>query len=59
MLRREMNADVDMIHGNYGEFKILVDGEVVSDAGPLSMIWIVPSNKTIVAAVRKAYSTGP
>lgn len=57
MLRRVMNTDVEMIHGKYGEFKVLVDGQVVSDAGRLSMIWMVPSNETIVAAVRKAYST--
>lgn len=52
-LRRELNADVDMIHGRYGEYKILVDDDVVIDAGAFSAIGIVPSDRKVVDAVRR------
>jgi hypothetical protein len=41
-----------MVHGRYGEYKVLVDGAVVIDAGALSTMGIVPSAKKVVAAVR-------
>jgi hypothetical protein len=41
-----------MIHGPYGEFKVLVNGEAVIDAGPLSAVGLVPSNKRVIEAVR-------
>ncbi len=28
-LRRELQTDVDMVKGHYGEFKVLVDGKTV------------------------------
>jgi hypothetical protein len=31
--RRELNADVDMIRGRYGVFKVVVDGDTVIDGG--------------------------
>jgi len=42
-----------MIHGRYGEYKILVDDDVVIDAGALSAIGIVPSDRKVVDAVRR------
>ena len=51
-LRRELRAEVDMEHGRYGEYKVLVDGAVVVDAGALSTIGIVPSDRKVVDAVR-------
>ena len=32
-LRRELHADVDMVHGRYGEFKVLVDGDTIINGG--------------------------
>ena len=32
-IRRELRIDVDLVHGKYGEFKVLVDGNVVVDGG--------------------------
>jgi len=55
-LRRELRTDVDMVHGRYGEFKVLVDGEVVVDAGALAALGIVPSNRKVLAAVRAKLS---
>jgi hypothetical protein len=43
-----------MVHGRYGEFKVLVDGKVVSDAGPMGVLGIVPPDDQIVEAVRQA-----
>lgn len=42
-----------MIHGRYGEYKILVDDDVVIDAGAFSAIGIVPSDRKVVDAVRR------
>jgi hypothetical protein len=51
-LRRELHADVDMVRGSYGEFKILVDGNVIIDGGAAAFLGVMPSGKKIVATVR-------
>ena len=51
-LRRELQAEVDMIHGRYGEFKILVDGDVIIDGGGAAFLGVLPSGTKILAAVR-------
>jgi len=43
-----------MVHGRYGEFKILVDGTVVADAGAMGVLGIVPPDEQVVEAVRRA-----
>ena len=47
-----------MVHGRYGEYKVLVDDEVVIDAGALSALGIVPSDRKVVEAVRQRLSHG-
>jgi hypothetical protein len=51
-LRRELETDVDTVHGRYGEYKILVDGEVVVDGGALVILGVMPSARKIVEQVR-------
>jgi hypothetical protein len=51
-LRRELNTDVDLVKGRYGEFKILVDDKVVIDGGALVTLGIMPSGKKAVETVR-------
>jgi hypothetical protein len=51
-LRRDLQSEVEMKHGRYGEFKVLVDGEVVVDGGALAALGVLPSRKTVVEAVR-------
>ena len=51
-LRRELQTDVDMVHGRYGEFKVLVDGEPIVDGGALAALGMLPPGKRIVDAVR-------
>jgi hypothetical protein len=51
-LRRELQAEVEMVHGRYGEFKVLVDGSVAVDAGWPAILGVLPSASAIVEAVR-------
>jgi hypothetical protein len=53
-LKQELATDIAMIHGHYGEFKVLVDDHVVSDGGLMAALGIVPSDESILSAVRKA-----
>ena len=57
-LRREFRRDVAMIHGSYGEFKVLVNDEVVIDAGALTALGVVPSTRRIIGAVRERLKDG-
>ena len=41
-----------MARGRYGEFKVLVDGEIVIDPGALAVLGVLPSGQKVVAAVR-------
>ena len=45
-----------MVKGRYGEFKVLVDGEPVVDAGALASLGVLPSGRTVVEAVRARLS---
>jgi hypothetical protein len=51
-LRRELETDVDLVKGRYGEFKVLVDDHVVIDGGALVAVGIMPSGKKVVETVR-------
>jgi hypothetical protein len=53
-LRLELQTDVEMVRGRYGEFKILVDGDTVIDGGPLAALGLLPSGRRVVEAVRGA-----
>ncbi len=41
-----------MVRGRYGEYKILVDGRSVIEAGLLSTMGILPSGRKVVEVVR-------
>jgi hypothetical protein len=51
-LRRELKTDVQMVHGRYGEFKVLVGDELVVDGGKKVILGILPSADTVLAAVQ-------
>ena len=57
-LRRELGLEVDMIRGQYGEYKILVDDAVVVDGGPLVILGVMPAAKKTIEAVRERLSGG-
>jgi hypothetical protein len=52
-IRRELSTDVEMVHGHYGEFKVLVDGQVIIDGGALGFLGVLPSRRKVVEAVRQ------
>jgi hypothetical protein len=56
MLRRELNTEVELVHGRYGEFKVLVDGDTVIDGGALAFLGVLPSRREVVDAVRARLS---
>ena len=58
-LRKVLDLDVDMIHGRYGEFTVLVDDEVVVDAGALAVIGIMPTKRHVLAIVQERLSRPP
>ena len=47
-LKRELNADVDMVRGRYGVFKVVVDGDTVIDGGGAAFLGILPSQVKIL-----------
>lgn len=51
-LRRELGTDVETVKGRYGEYKVLVDGDVVVDGGPLVILGVMPSARKVVETVR-------
>lgn len=51
-IRRDLGTEVDMVHGHYGEYKVLVDGKTVVDGGARVILGVVPSGKKVVEAVR-------
>jgi hypothetical protein len=51
-IRRELKAEVEMVHGRYGEFKVIADGETIIDGGSKVILGIMPSAKEIIEAVR-------
>ena len=46
-MRRELDVDVKLVEGHYGEFSVLVDGEEVFDAGALAFLGILPSKRRV------------
>ena len=42
-----------MVKGHYGEFKVLVDGDLVADGGSAAFLGVLPSAKKVVEAVRE------
>ena len=51
-MRKELGIDVEKVRGSYGEYKVLVDGDLVIDGGPMVMLGVMPSSRTIIGAVR-------
>jgi len=52
-LREELHTDVRMVHGHYGEFKVLVDDRVVVDGGKKVILGLMPPANTVLEAVRR------
>jgi hypothetical protein len=46
-LRRELNVDVELVEGRYGQLSVLVDGEEVIVAGALAFLGVLPSRRRV------------
>lgn len=57
-IRRELKAEVEMVRGHYGEFKVLVDDKVVVDGGKLAALGVLPSGRKVVEQVRERLARG-
>lgn len=55
-LRRDLNVEVDVVEGHYGELSVLVDDERVITAGPLGFLGILPTRRRIREAVEQKLS---
>jgi hypothetical protein len=55
-IRRELGVEVDMVHGSYGEYKVLVDNDVVIDGGALVVVGVMPPARKTVERVRERLS---
>jgi hypothetical protein len=51
-IKKELGIDAETVVGDLGEFSVLVNGQKVIGKGML----LLPSEKKVVAAVRKAVS---
>ena len=48
---------METVHGHYGEYKVLVDGETVVDGGPLVVLGVMPPARKTVDQVRARLAT--
>jgi hypothetical protein len=56
-LRRELNVDVTIVEGRYGQFSVLVDGEEVFDAGAFAFLGVLPSRRRVRELVAQRLRT--
>ncbi len=52
-MRRTLGVEPQMVHGRYGEFKVLVDGEPVVESGALGFLGVLPGVSEVLARVRE------
>ena len=46
-MRRELNVDVKLVEGRYGQFSVLVDDKEVFDAGAFAFLGVLPSKRRV------------
>ncbi|MCM3877027.1 MAG: hypothetical protein NEA02_11485 [Thermoanaerobaculia bacterium] len=46
-LRRDLDLEVELVEGRYGEFTVLVDGEEIVSGGPLGFVGVLPSARKV------------
>jgi hypothetical protein len=51
-IERELHVDVEKVKGHYGEYKLLVGGEIIIDGGAEALLGILQSGKKVVDAVK-------
>jgi hypothetical protein len=58
-IRRELGVEVALVHGHYGEFRVLVDDKLVVDGGAVAFLGIMPSAREIINLVQEALQVQP
>lgn len=58
-IHRELGEEVEKRSGAYGEFKVLVDGEVVADGGALGFLGVLPAVGAVLERVRERLAAPP
>jgi hypothetical protein len=51
-LRRELDADVEVVGGPYGQFRVEVDGKTFLEGGALAALGVLPSAQKVLESVR-------
>lgn len=59
-LRRKLGSDVsvEMENGSYGEFRVLIDGEEVLNAGALAFLGVLPAVRKVREVVEAHRARG-
>jgi hypothetical protein len=52
-IRDQFGVEPDMVHGAYGEFRVLVDGQPAIESGALGFLGVVPSVGAVLEVVRQ------
>jgi hypothetical protein len=52
LLRRELNIDVEVVGGPYGQFQVELDGRTVLEGGSLAALGVLPSAQKVIESVR-------
>jgi hypothetical protein len=55
-IREELGVPVDQVSGAYGEFTVLVDGDVVMTGGPAVWLGVMPAAEEVLRKVRERLS---
>ncbi len=50
-IRQELGAEARLVPGRYGEFTVLVDGEVVTRAGRWGFLGVLPEEDEVLREV--------
>ena len=56
-LRRELNVEVEVVGGPYGQFEVEVDGNTVLKGGALAALGVLPSAQKVLGAVQAQLGT--
>lgn len=52
-LRRDLQLDVEIVDGRYGEFTVLVDGEEIINGGALGFVGVLPTVRKVRELVER------
>jgi len=58
-IRKELGVEVKLVPGEYREYTVLVDGEVVARAGRFAFIGVVPPPAQVLRDVRARLESAP